>query len=120
MTKLYVVRHAEHVQSKLTEKGSLQAESIAQVFKKQKSSIDAIYCSPLCVETMEIIADELNIENIIIDPRLKPWDNGILLGLSREEVKEKLPEIYEKRFVQRDPDYRVGTFVFFKYFIKFT
>jgi len=106
--RMFVVRHAEHLTptlGHLSRKGSLQASAVAATLKR-KRSLAAVYTSPKSVETAQTIAVELNLP-VTIDKRLLPFDSGRLHGLSREQVLAKMPDVYEKRFVQRLPDYKV-------------
>jgi len=107
-THVFIVRHAEHVSpdsSMLSPSGSLQASALAETFRKQ-APFRAIFTSPRAVETAQIIAAALGL-SVVVDDRLKNWDGGVTVGLSRQQVREQLPEVYEQRFVLRAPTYRV-------------
>jgi len=106
-TRLYIVRHAEHVTpalAHLSGKGSLQAVAIANTLKGRK--VSAVYSSPRSYETAQNICKELNLK-VELDKRLLPYNSGALVGLSMNQVKERMPEVYRKRFVERNPDFRV-------------
>jgi inositol-hexakisphosphate kinase len=108
-TRLFIVRHAEHVKpgdDHLSKIGSLQAAALAETFKSSKTKYDAIYSSSRCHETAELIASALGL-HVIIDERLRNWDGGVVKGLSKDEVREKHPEVYQNRFLNRDPNYQV-------------
>ena len=79
MKKLYIMRHgkATHnfndykdIERNLVPKGIERTSVIATFIKNKNIEIDAIYVSPAqrTLQTMNIIAKELNINNIIIEP----------------------------------------------------
>mmetsp|Transcript_35095 Transcript_35095/g.56188 ORF Transcript_35095/g.56188 Transcript_35095/m.56188 type:complete len:694 (+) Transcript_35095:453-2534(+) len=106
--RIYVVRHAEHVTPSMTHlsrKGSLQAVAIAHTLKRKRKVV-AVYTSPRSYETAQNISQELGL-GLMVDKRLLPWHGGCLTGLSRKQVQQKMPEVYQKRFVDRNPDYKV-------------
>ena len=108
-TRLFIVRHAEHVKpgdDHLSKVGSLQAAALAETFKSSKTKYDAVYASSRCRETAEAIASALGL-TVTIDERLRNWDGGVIKGLTKDEVKEKHPEVFQSRYVRRDPHYVV-------------
>ena len=109
-TRLFIVRHAEHVkpgETNLSRVGSLQAAALAETFRTSKTKFDAIYASSRCTETAENIAHALGLP-LTIDERLRSWQGGAITGLTKEQVKEKLPDIYLHRYIERDPEFRVS------------
>ena len=85
MSKIYIVRHGQdednangllngHRDKELTALGRQQAKVIAG--KLKGDGIDVIYTSPLkrAYETAEIIAKELQIDQVIRDENLKERD----------------------------------------------
>ncbi len=107
-TRIFIVRHAELVApnaTALSSYGSLQAASIADIFDNE-GEISAIISSSLCKQTAEVISQAVGVD-VTIDDRLRRWDRGIVDGLSLEEVKRNLPDIYQKRYVERIPTFKV-------------
>jgi phosphoserine phosphatase len=110
--ELIIVRHGEtawnaedrfrgRVNIELSEKGLRQVELLAEYLSSKK--IDAIYCSPLrrAVQTAESIGRR---QNLIPQPteKLTDLDFGDWEGVSRQEVKTRYKELYE-RWLER-PD----------------
>ncbi len=104
-TQLIIVRHGEtewnirgirqgHLDSKLTEKGIIQAKALAQ--RLTRETFTALYCSDLgrAVQTATEIAD-LTGHEIVTDSRLRERSLGMFQGLSGEEIKAKHPEEYK-------------------------
>lgn len=88
---IYLVRHGQdqdnansilngHRDTELTELGRTQALVPAEKLKDK--NIDVIYSSPLkrAYSTAKIIADQIGIDNVIIEPDLIETDFGILTG----------------------------------------
>mmetsp|Transcript_16537 Transcript_16537/g.18701 ORF Transcript_16537/g.18701 Transcript_16537/m.18701 type:complete len:699 (+) Transcript_16537:385-2481(+) len=106
-TRFLVVRHAESVcpaSTRLSRKGSLQALAIAQTLRDK--NVVAVYTSDRSIATARTISKELRVKTVV-DSRLNSIKNGVLLGLSESEIQEKYPVVYEKRFQQRIPDFKV-------------
>ena len=117
--RIFLVRHGQsedninkvmsgHRQTPLTPLGREQAKTLGVKLAKDKQTFDAVYSSDLkrASETATIICDELGIENITFDKRLREGDPGVFTGrlsadLTKEEreyldsilinVKEKIP-----------------------------
>ena len=103
---LFLIRHGETFfnlenriggDSPLTENGKKQAHQLGMHFSKK--IIPRIFCSTKtrCIETAEIIASYQTKTEII---KLKEFDeinSGVCEGMSYEEIKEKMPEVYESR-----------------------
>lgn len=101
-TTFYIVRHAEAennvkeiigANSDLTEKGRMQAKTIANKFSK--ISFDAIFTSDLdrAKHTAEIIADKLVNKSVIIDKNLRERNYGKYEGKSMEKYREETKDV---------------------------
>jgi len=77
----------------LTERGHLQAESMA-VHVSNQFTVSKIYTSPLkrAAQTAQHLAGKVNCR-ISINDELMEFNNGLLAGLSRKVAAEKFPEI---------------------------
>ena len=78
----------------LTFGGRSEVKDVASEFQKNKIMISSIYSinKPQCIETSEIISDELNVNvNVISD--IQTYNLGILDGLTEEEASNKYPSI---------------------------
>ena len=82
--------------SNLTENGKEQASLAAQFFKE--AGIEVVYASPFSRtrETAEIIALPRGLK-VHKDRLLREIDIGLCEGLTKEEMKLKFPEFFEKR-----------------------
>ena len=110
-TRVIIVRHAEHVdptKTKLSPFGSLQAKTLADFFASEEGETNyaAVFSSSRCAETAEVIASKLGLK-VTLDERLRNWDQGVLLGLTKDQVREKHPDVFMNRFVLREPGYKV-------------
>ena len=104
MYKLVLIRHGESVWNKenrftgwtdvgLSEEGVRQAQSAAELLKKEQLTFDCVYTSVLkrAIHTFEIIRDLLALPNI---PVYKHWQlnerhYGDLQGLNKAETAQK-------------------------------
>ncbi|MEI7462904.1 MAG: histidine phosphatase family protein [Candidatus Taylorbacteria bacterium] len=106
MIDLYIVRHGETDFNKggkylgrtdvsLNSVGITQAKQFAEEIKDL--DIDAIYCSPLkrAIGTANLIKLRRNCE-IIIDNHFIERSVGIYEGLTKEEAKNRYPDLYER------------------------
>jgi broad specificity phosphatase PhoE len=104
ITRLILVRHGRTNNNKEARFGSLDDCPLDHVGQDQAKrvakrliefEIDHIYSSPIqrAKETAEIMAAENSLK-VIIRPELKEYDNGIIAGLTVEELRQKFPEIY--------------------------
>jgi broad specificity phosphatase PhoE len=104
ITRLILIRHGRTANNKdgrfgsldnspLDEEGRDQARRVAK--RLVEFEICQLYSSPLqrAIETAEIIASEKSL-NVIIRPELREYDNGIIGGMTIEEVRQKFPEVY--------------------------
>lgn len=102
MTRLLLVRHGESVWNAdgrwqgqadppLTERGRDQARHAAASL----GSIDAIVTSDLerAADTGAIIARELGVDHLAVEPRLRERDAGPLSGLTRAEIHRIHPNL---------------------------
>jgi probable phosphoglycerate mutase len=113
-THVIIVRHGQtewniagirqgHLDSRLTPRGMLQAQALAQRLAREK--FNAIYSSDLgrAVQTALAIADVTGHE-MITDPRLRERHLGIFQGLNGDQIQAKYPE--ERRLLRSiGPDY---------------
>jgi alpha-ribazole phosphatase/probable phosphoglycerate mutase len=106
VTTVYLARHGEsdwnaanrfqgHSDRPLTEEGRRQAEALAELVAAE--NVDAIYSSPLirALETARIVAARTGLKVIEVDD-LREVNTGSWSGLSREEVRERFPEGFER------------------------
>lgn len=77
----------------LTEVGRAQARELAERWLKDGFNFDLVVTSPLirARETAQIVAEVLNIP-LEEDPVWMERDNGLMSGLTREEVEERFPQ----------------------------
>ncbi|MHA1462450.1 MAG: histidine phosphatase family protein [Candidatus Heimdallarchaeota archaeon] len=101
--KFYLVRHGQsedninkvmsgHRATPLTDLGREQAQSLGQQILEKRIKFDVVYSSDLkrASETATIICNELGIENITFDKRLREGDAGDFTGrLSVDITKEE-------------------------------
>ena len=87
-------RHQGQADFPLTEVGRQQTNALVDRWKAEKNSFDLIISSPLmrARETAEIIATALGIP-LVFDTLWMERDNGLMAGLSEEEVRETLPQM---------------------------
>lgn len=102
--KVLIIRHGEseadlldvhegRADYELTETGHKQAQAMAEYVHKN-FKIDMIYASPLkrAAQTATHLSETTHVQ-VILDPNLMEFNNGLLAGLSRKEAAEKYPEI---------------------------
>lgn len=112
MTKIYLARHGQDEDNaadilngrrdtNLTELGRQQAKEIAGKLKGYK--IDVIYTSPLhrAYDSARIIAEDLGVDQIVVDHHLIERDFGILTGKPMADI----PKYAEKRLVTNQINY---------------
>jgi 2,3-bisphosphoglycerate-dependent phosphoglycerate mutase len=89
----YEGRHQGQADFPLTDRGREQTRALVERWKTEKKTFDLILSSPLAraKETAEIISSELNIP-LVFDPLWMERNNGLMAGLSPEEVHETLPQ----------------------------
>ncbi len=106
--KITLLRHGESVGNAesrwqgqsdypLTERGRKQAYALAERWKRERVSFDAVISSPLsrAKETAEIVAAELGL-TVELDPLWLERDSGKFSGLTASEVRNNFihPEFY--------------------------
>ncbi len=99
-TRVLLVRHG---QSEWNAVGRWQGQAdppLSEVGRKQARSaassigaVDAVFASDLqrATETAAIIADELGVGPVVVDPDLRERDAGEWSGLTRPEIEERYP-----------------------------
>ena len=107
MTQLIFIRHGETIwniegremgqdNSPLSELGEIQAEAIANRLKS--ISFTALYSSDLgrAIQTSEFISKACGNKKIIKNRKLRERHMGIFQGCTRQERKEKYPEVWSE------------------------
>jgi 2,3-bisphosphoglycerate-dependent phosphoglycerate mutase len=86
-------RHQGQADFPLTERGRQQVNTLVNRWIAEKKIFDLIISSPLARarETAEIIASSLGVP-LELDSLWMERDNGLMAGLSEEEVRETLPQ----------------------------
>jgi len=86
-------RHQGQADFPLTELGRQQTKALVDRWKTEKISFDLVISSPLvrAHETAVMISTELKAP-LELDPLWMERDNGLMAGLSEEEVRETLPQ----------------------------
>lgn len=117
MSTWYILRHAEklkgdyynprlrHQDEPISQKGRQDAERLCAYFCA-KAPIAAIYVSGYqrTRQTIEYVAEHLRLDPIV-DERLNEIDNGLIEGLSDQEIQEKYPDVW-KAYRERSADFR--------------
>jgi broad specificity phosphatase PhoE len=99
-TRVLLVRHGQsewnaegrwqgQADPPLTDLGRLQAREAARAL----GTVDAVWASDLqrAVETATIIADQLGVGPVVVDPDLRERDAGEFSGLTRPEIAARFP-----------------------------
>jgi broad specificity phosphatase PhoE len=110
--EIYLIRHGQTTgdienryggsyDDHLSDEGEIQAHKLAE--KLANSGIQIILCSPLirAQETTKIVNTKLSCEIKTVENLKERNQNAILSGMTRDEAKEKYPEL-----VERVKDYR--------------
>ena len=114
--KWYIIRHADkeqgdfynhtlrHQDEPINEIGHLKAQKLGSYFSDK--SIDKIYVSEYrrTQQTIKYLAEKKNLSPII-DSRLNEIDNGLIEGLSEQEIQQRYPDVW-KAFMDRDHDFQ--------------
>jgi len=106
---IYIVRHGQtdfNIQGRylgrtdlsLNLTGRQQAERLIE--KVKDLNVDFIFSSPLkrTIETAEIIRSDGY--SIIVDPHFIERASGVYEGLTKEEAREKFPDLYKKNITR--------------------
>jgi broad specificity phosphatase PhoE len=105
ITRLILVRHGRTNNNKEARFGTLDDSPLdevgrdqAQLVAKRLKEFDVhqIFSSPIprAKETAEYISREITV-GVTIRDELKEYDNGILAGMSVDEIRQKHPDIYK-------------------------
>jgi broad specificity phosphatase PhoE len=99
-TRVLLVRHGQsewnavgrwqgQADPPLSDLGRLQAREASQTV----GAVDAVWSSDLqrAVETAAIIAGEIGVGPVVVDPDLRERDAGEFSGLTRPEIEERFP-----------------------------
>jgi broad specificity phosphatase PhoE len=87
-------RHQGQADFPLTERGRQQSLALLERWKTEAKEFDLIISSPLvrARETAEIISSGLHVP-LILDSVWMERDNGLMAGLSEDEVRDTLPQL---------------------------
>jgi broad specificity phosphatase PhoE len=116
MSSFFIVRHAEkqkgdfynsflrHQDEPITPNGRQSSQKFWSFFSKR--NISAVYISEYLrtAQTAEYVACQLGISPVI-DKRLNEIDNGLIEGMSDQELQITYPEVWNG-FRERDHDFR--------------
>lgn len=104
VTRVLLVRHGQsewnavgrwqgQADPPLTDQGRLQAREASRAI----GAVDAVWASDLqrAVETATIIAAEIGVGPVVIDPDLRERDAGEFSGLTRPQIEERFPGYLE-------------------------
>ncbi|HET6950828.1 MAG TPA: histidine phosphatase family protein [Acidimicrobiales bacterium] len=99
-TRVLLVRHGQsewnaagrwqgQADSRLSDLGRLQAREAARSI----GAVDAVWASDLqrAAQTAAIIAQEIGVGPVMLDPDLRERDAGEFSGLTRDEIEERFP-----------------------------
>src|SRR4030043_1528844 len=105
--KIYLIRHGQTTEDienryggayddELSDKGKIQVHELAK--KIGNSGIQILFCSPMtrAQQTAKITNTKLNCEIKTIENLRERNQNAILSGMTRDEAKEKYPELVEQ------------------------
>lgn len=105
--KIYLIRHGQTTgdvenryggayDDELSDKGKIQTYELAS--KLANSGIEILFCSPMvrAQQTAEILKTRLNCKIKTIENLKERNKNGILSGMTKDEAKDKYPELVEK------------------------
>ncbi len=89
----YEGRHQGQADFPLTERGREQSMALLERWKAEAKEFDLVISSPLARarQTAEIIAEGLHVR-LELDALWMERDNGLMAGLSEDEVRETLPQ----------------------------
>jgi broad specificity phosphatase PhoE len=106
VTRVLLVRHGQsewnavgrwqgQADSALSDQGRLQAREAARAV----GAVDAVWASDLqrAVGTATIIAEEIGVGPVVVDPDLRERDAGEFSGLTRAEIEERFPGYLQAR-----------------------
>ena len=95
---------AGHNAAPLTDLGRSQAKSLGKKLLEMGVKFDAVYSSDLrrASETATIICNEIGIEDIIFDKRLREGDAGIFTGKNVDYLTKKERALFDSILVNLD------------------
>jgi 2,3-bisphosphoglycerate-dependent phosphoglycerate mutase len=87
-------RHQGQADFPLTERGRQQVSALVERWRQEKKYFNLVISSPLerARETAEIITSTFRLP-LELEPLWMERDNGLMAGLSEEEVRDTLPQI---------------------------
>jgi probable phosphoglycerate mutase len=93
-----------HNATLLTDLGREQAESLGKVLSDMSLDIDVVYSSDLkrASETTSIVCNQLGIEEIRYDKRLREGDAGVFTGRRGDDLTDEEREFYDSLIVHLD------------------
>ena len=112
--RIYIIRHGQSVDNAtgtisgpnapLSDLGRVQAKSIGQKLLEIGIGFDVVYSSTFqrASETARIICNELGIEVIIFDKRLREGDAGILTGRRFDDLTKEERAFFDSTLVNLD------------------
>ena len=112
--RIYIIRHGQSVDNAtgtisgptapLSDLGRVQAKSIGQKLLEIGIGFDVVYSSTFqrASETARIICNELGIEVIIFDKRLREGDAGILTGRRFDDLTKEERSFFDSTLVNLD------------------
>jgi broad specificity phosphatase PhoE len=116
MGRLYIIRHADkeqgdfynpilrHQDQPISAKGRAEAQKLFTYFSDKP--IAKIYVSAYVrtEQTIAYVAQKLKLSPIV-DNRLNEIDNGVVEGLSEQEIRQEFPDVWNA-FEERDRDFQ--------------
>jgi broad specificity phosphatase PhoE/predicted kinase len=106
LKNLYIIRHGETFfnlenriggDSDLTEKGLLQARSLANYFKRIRIPLIFTSTKKRAVQTAKPIMERQEKGTIISLPEFDEIDSGVCECMTYKEIKERMPNVYKQR-----------------------
>jgi probable phosphoglycerate mutase len=115
-TQVTMIRHGEtewnvamrlqgNQDSNLTERGTKQAELVAEALSRKYFNVFISSDQGRAVKTSNIINKYHNL-NIIFTEKLRERNFGIMEGMTREEIAVKFPEVH-KGYLKRKSEYQI-------------
>ena len=106
--RFYLVRHGQseanvlnliagHSNHPLTDSGKQQAKTLGKELLEKEIKFDRVYSSDIrrAAETARIICDEIVIEDIVYDKRLREGDAGLFTGRPRASLTKEEEEFLD-------------------------
>jgi broad specificity phosphatase PhoE len=114
--RCYIVRHADkergefynprlrHQDEPISQKGHLDAQKLTPYFAQRPVSTIYVSGYQRTFQTAEYIANKLQLDPIV-DERLNEIDNGVIEGLTDEQIQKDYPDVWQA-FQARSVDFR--------------